>query len=199
LPMYIGNVKQCVAGLGESHPAAVILLEMLALLKETVDSDNQLDEKIRREKATFPERTLDFPTHRSLGKLDYGSTFLNFADVRDARGTVQVGAGMTARLDVSEEGAKDLSCLSGFGKNSLQRVDLTFTNVADGQIAHLKKLTGLRILILDGRNISDRCLVHLRELVNLETLEVTGFTSITRTGIDELKRFLPNCEIIIAL
>ena len=193
LPMYAGKVRTCASRLGASHPVVAVLEEMLGILRTKLDEGNKLGNKVQEQKSSFPRRTLRFPTDRSMGKLELGSLYLNRADTLIAAGTIEVEAGLVARLIISEAGAKDLSPLSKLDRNALQRIDLNGTWIEDDQLAHLQNLTGLRVLALNGTNITDAGLKHLKGLTKLESLELGR--NVTEVGVAELKRFLPNCKI----
>lgn len=64
-------------------------------------------------------------------------------------------------------------------------VDFTGTEVADGDLAHLKHLWRLRSLYLRGTQISDAGLKHIESLSELACLELRG-TSVTTVGLMEL-------------
>lgn len=73
---------------------------------------------------------------------------------------------------------------------------LTGPELADDDLAHLTKLTGLKFLQLDVTRLSDAGLGHLKGLKNLEKLILFGARDkVSEDGIAELKRALPNVEI----
>jgi hypothetical protein len=47
-----------------------------------------------------------------------------------------------------------------------------------------------------GWKLTDDGLVHLKGLTNLQTLDLIGCEKITDSGVAELQKALPNCEII---
>ena len=60
---------------------------------------------------------------------------------------------------------------------------------------HIKGLTTLERLDLNAcTQITDAGLVHLKELINLQHLGLYK-TQVNDTGIAELKKALPNCDI----
>ena len=68
--------------------------------------------------------------------------------------------------------------------------------IADAGLAHLKRLTNLQNLDLMGTQITDAGLVHLKGMTNLQDLNLYGCPNITDSGVAELQKALPNCEII---
>lgn len=67
-------------------------------------------------------------------------------------------------------------------------------SITDSGLVHLKELTSLQVLNLEGTPITDAGLVHLQGLAKLEKLHL-GKTKVTDAGIAELQKALPNCEI----
>ncbi len=80
------------------------------------------------------------------------------------------------------------------GLTQLKRLDLEGTQVTDAGLVHLKGLTQLEWLDLVGTQITDVGLVHLKGLTQLETLGLYD-TQVTDAGLAELKKVLPNCGI----
>ena len=74
-------------------------------------------------------------------------------------------------------------------------VDLRDTQITDAGLKHLKGMTKLIGLHLNGTSITDAGLVHLKELTNLKALYIAE-TQVTDMGIAELRKALPNCTII---
>ena len=67
--------------------------------------------------------------------------------------------------------------------------------LTDDGLVHLKALPNLQSLDLMEMQITDAGLVHLKELTNLQSLDLTGCEKITDSGVAELQKALPNCEI----
>ena len=59
---------------------------------------------------------------------------------------------------------------------------------------HLKGLTKLEYLDLNGTKVTDAGLVHLEGLTKLEELHLVG-TKVTDAGVKQLQQALPNCRI----
>ena len=68
-------------------------------------------------------------------------------------------------------------------------------SITDAGLVHLKGQSTLRSLNLRGTKITDAGLVHLKGLTNLQQLFLTD-TQVTDTGVGDLKKALPNCNII---
>jgi hypothetical protein len=98
-------------------------------------------------------------------------------------------------------------------------VDLEPTAVTDAEIMYLNELGNLNVLLLSGTPVTDAGVVHLRGLANLRELNLYGTavtdstlarlskllnlrklclnnTTATDKGIEELRRALPDCEIV---
>ncbi len=67
-------------------------------------------------------------------------------------------------------------------------------NDSNAALAHLKEVSSLRHLSLDGTGITDDGLASLHGLSELETLSLKD-TAVTDDGVDTLKYYLPNCTI----
>ena len=79
--------------------------------------------------------------------------------------------------------------------SEVDAVDLRDTQITDAGLIHLKGMTKLVNLHLDGTSITDAGLVHLKELTNLKALYIAE-TQVTDIGIAEQQKALPNCTII---
>ena len=53
-------------------------------------------------------------------------------------------------------------------------------------LGHLKRLTGLRSLLLGRTRVTDACLVHVKGLASLEVIDLES-TNITDAGLVHLK------------
>src|SRR5262249_16223979 len=65
-------------------------------------------------------------------------------------------------------------------------LDLHSANITDAGLAHVKKLTNLRVLNLRGRNCTDTGMAHLAGLKSLRVLDLSR-TEITDRGLNALK------------
>ena len=68
----------------------------------------------------------------------------------------------------------------------LQRLYLNGTQVSDASLVHLKDLTKLQRLYLNDTQVTDAGLVHLKGLTNLQGLRLVG-TEVTDAGLVHLK------------
>lgn len=175
-------------------------------------------------------RTVRFAEDRSSGALfacsmdwkiePYLRLYMDTGEeIGEARGTVTVppGVGLSLRGNWEVQQTPDLSPLAALDANDLQEIQLSDTDVTDADLAHLRGLSGLRllslgsqitdaglaylssltglyILDLDFTQITDAGLAHLQGLANLKSLELSE-TQITDAGLAELRRALPQCEI----
>jgi hypothetical protein len=73
-------------------------------------------------------------------------------------------------------------------------VDLRDTAVADDQLATLKELPQLKILVLDGTKVSDAGIESLKECSELQRVFLR-MTRVSPAGIDGLRKALPKAEI----
>jgi Leucine-rich repeat (LRR) protein len=79
------------------------------------------------------------------------------------------------------------------GLTYLSYLDLPPT-VGDAGVEHLKALTNLTNLRLDGTQVTDAGLEGLKNLKRLKTLRLDG-TKVTPEGVKRLKTSLPVCDI----
>ena len=68
------------------------------------------------------------------------------------------------------------------------------TKITDAGLVHLKGLTKLKKLRLDGTQVTDAGLEHLTGLASLSELNLAG-TRVTETGMIDLKQALPRLRI----
>ncbi|MCE9543933.1 MAG: hypothetical protein K8T25_00180 [Planctomycetia bacterium] len=90
---------------------------------------------------------------------------------------------------VTDSGLEHLKGLTG-----LRRLDLDGTQITDNGLEHLKGLKALQTLWLNETQVTDNGLEHLRGLTTLQWLRLDG-TKVTDAGVARLQKALPNCEI----
>jgi hypothetical protein len=73
------------------------------------------------------------------------------------------------------------------------KLDLTQTEVGDGELEHLKGLTQLQTLSL-GERVSDAGLAHLKGLPQLQSLDLRA-AKVSDAAISNLQKALPLCTI----
>jgi internalin A len=81
------------------------------------------------------------------------------------------------------------------GLTKLQELSLESLAITDAGLVHLKGLIGLQELKLAGTQITDAGLKHLTGLKNLREFPLVD-TEVTDVGVAELKKALPDCNII---
>ncbi|MBT1075300.1 hypothetical protein [Geobacter grbiciae] len=167
-------------------------------------------------------RTVRFPADRPLGALFVrernSGSFLDWKRLGEALGAVAVPAGKGLRLDVREGAVADLDLLGTLQADDLQACFLY--GIADEDLTHILRLTGIRELYLSGEGITSEGIVHLLELKNLERIYLydtlvtdAGLTSlrylprlrsltisnapVTDGGLDRLRLALPGCRVVI--
>jgi Leucine-rich repeat (LRR) protein len=92
--------------------------------------------------------------------------------------------------NITDAGLANLMTLS-----NLEEVDLLcLTHITDKGLEHLKGLTSLRRLILDGTNVTDAGLVNLHGLVRLQYVRLGKH--VTLAGARDLKIRLPNTHVV---
>jgi hypothetical protein len=146
---------------------------------------------------TQPPRSVRFPRGHSMGALwvrDRDSEGYAFWEPwGDAQGSVTILAGKELRLNVTPQASTDLSPLAALQPDDLQYLQLSGTRVTNVGLAHVRALTGLRVLWLYDTQISDAGLVHLQGLSGLRVLNLRS-TLVSRAGVDALQAALPQCE-----
>ena len=78
---------------------------------------------------------------------------------------------------------------------NLRRLFLTGTTVTDEGLWHLTRWPELQTLCLDETEITDNGLRCLSAITALQVVSLIG-TRTTQVGVEDLKRALPNCEIL---
>ncbi len=67
--------------------------------------------------------------------------------------------------------------------------------ITDAALAHLKGLTNLTYLFIISTPVTDAGLVHLGGLTDLQLLVLSDCKQVTKRGIADLKKALPNTDI----
>jgi hypothetical protein len=87
---------------------------------------------------------------------------------------------------------------SWLGRDAVENVTAVYfggTSVSDDDLACLRHLPRLRVLVLTSSTVSDAGLPHLYNLPNLETVDLR-FTAVTELGVEQLRRALPQAKIL---
>ena len=75
-------------------------------------------------------------------------------------------------------------------------IEFGWYSETEPDLEQLRDMPELETLDLGGTQITDAGLVHLKALPNLQSLDLFGCPNITESGVAELQKALPNCEII---
>jgi len=120
---------------------------------------------------------------------------LNDTQVTDT-GLEQVG-GLTQLnlLDLSQTRVTDAGLVHLRGLTQLDVLNLSNTQVTDTGLEHLGRLPRLDLLDLSKTPVTDAGLMHFRGLTGLRMLFLDN-TQVTDEGVAELKKALPNCQIL---
>ena len=150
-------------------------------------------------------RVLYFPADRSLGTIfirdartDWVLTDVlnDWQEFAEARGKIEIAAGKEARLDVSAEGAKDLSALASLSADDLRAILFLRSKADENCLKQVGRLTGLRYLRIQGDEVTDEGIAHcagLRELISL----TADLTKVTDKGLKVIGRLssLQNLQV----
>jgi Leucine-rich repeat (LRR) protein/thiol-disulfide isomerase/thioredoxin len=141
-------------------------------------------------KAQASKRTLRFPTDRAVGVVyqrpfdESRDDFWNQKDwsiIGDAQADIQVDATAEVRLAVSNAASAELSFFDKLQPDDLHTLELGRTRVRDDQLAHIGRLTGLRVLDLEQTRVSDAGIAHLAALKKLRRIDLEAF-GVNREG-----------------
>jgi len=91
---------------------------------------------------------------------------------------------------ITDAGLAQLGEMSG-----LTTLGLDHARISDAGLVHLERLTGLQKLSLSGTQVTDSGLVCLRGLTGLRRLLLLDATPVTREGVQQLQKALPNLKI----
>jgi hypothetical protein len=73
-------------------------------------------------------------------------------------------------------------------------VDLSRAAIGPGDLAELKHIANLKNVVLQSTPINDTAIPHLQGITTLEYIDLRR-TAISPTGIESLKKSLPNAQI----
>ena len=77
----------------------------------------------------------------------------------------------------------------------MRSLELSGTQITDDGIAHLKGLGELEFLDLSSTEITDDGLRQLGAFTNLKRIDLFLCNGLTKSGMSELKKSLPRCQI----
>lgn len=96
-------------------------------------------------------------------------------------------------LDDTPIGDQELIRLSSLTK--LETLSLSFTDITSRGLSKIKSLKNLKRLRLNSTKVSNGCIDFLMRLPKLEELWLRS-TRVTYSGLAELKKQLPDCQIV---
>ena len=127
-----------------------------------------------------------FPSGESLGMVwvrDRGTKgHSGWKQLGDARGRVAIPPEKEVMLQIKPETQPDLSPLASFEPGAIHTLDLWDTKITDGDLVHLRGLTGLQGLNLSRTKLTNTGLNYLAGLHGLTILNLYG-TQITDDGL----------------
>lgn len=104
-------------------------------------------------------------------------------------------AGQITHLDLARTNVTDGALASVARMSNLTHLDLRGTAVTDDGLDHLRRLQQLRTLNLFATRVTDAGLAGLSELARLQHVFL-GRTRVTADGIARLRRGLPGCRVV---
>jgi hypothetical protein len=126
-----------------------------------------------------------------LEVLWLGDTKVTDAGLEHLKGLTNLEVLSLGYTQVTDAGLEHLK-----GLVNLRELDLFQTQVTDAGLVYLKEMAELRQLHLGATRLTDAGLRHLAGLTNLKRLWLNWEIPVTHDGVEELRRALPNCEII---
>lgn len=97
-------------------------------------------------------------------------------------------------LDIRSTRITDASAVVIGECTGIIRLQLSDTNVGDTTVRAIRNCWRLRSLHLDNTKVTDDCIDDLCQLSTLTKLSLTN-TAITQSGIEALRKRLPNCNV----
>jgi len=165
-------------------------LELTSLLRQEKESGQT--KNLAVEKIILPARKIQFPTDRSMGALflrHWNNQMVTkegeWQELGPARGEFNIPQGVELMLDLVHTDSVDLSPLSTFRPNDLQRIGAANTRLDDEGMDCLKELTGLLELWLMVTEVTDNGLRPIQEMSSLRILNLSN-TCVTDTGLNYL-------------
>jgi hypothetical protein len=176
-------------------------IDLLAEMAKKIDSDiekargRMRGNVVAESGSSCPEhdnlqrgRSINFPSNRPVGALflrEAGSeSFLDWQSLGEAHGKVFIPTGKVLRLDVGNRSRDTSDCLTMLGSDDLQALFLY--DSCDAELSCLRRLTGLRVLYLSGKEITDAGLENLFGLKSLRRLYIYN-TSVSANGVENLR------------
>lgn len=177
--------------------ASLEVLELRAQTTLTPEGLKEIFNLTNLRELTLSDRMVNDEVLADLAKLNHlavlnvRSVFMTDAGINSIRRlknlrTLRIFVGSS----VSDEGLKQLAELN------LRSLELTLSDVNDEKLKELRKFSSLKLLrLVNAVNVTDNGIPHLSELTDLKDLDLAN-ASLTKYGIQQLKKSLPNCSII---
>jgi hypothetical protein len=141
-------------------------------------------------------RVTDAELAHLKGLTSLQQLFLDETQVTDAGLAHLEGLRGLQRLNVIHTKITDAGLVYLQGMTNLKWLDLSrSTELADAGLVNLQGMTNLQLLSLSGSRVTDAGLAHLQGLRGLQHLILLR-TKVTSAGLSELRRALPNCQIV---
>ncbi len=166
-------------------------LELASLLRHERENIQTSDLAVKG--IILPARKVQFPTDRPMGTL-FSRRWNNqivtkegeWHELGPARGEFNISQGVELMIDLVHTDPVDLSPLSTFRPNDLQRIGAANTRLDDEGMDCLKKLTGLIELWLMGTEITDNGLRSIQKMSGIRVLNL-GNTCVTDDGLQYIE------------
>ena len=131
-----------------------------------------------------------FREARSLDITYTAITDKGFRRLRNLRQLRELHAGGPFSRQITDDGLSHLRKL-----RQMRSLELRHTGIRNDGLAALQGMTQLHLLSLFGSDIDDAALPHLQQLSGLRKLVVRR-TKLSQAAIQQLKKSLPDCEIV---
>lgn len=120
------------------------------------------------------KRTLNFPEDHSLGQISVATWgTMDWHTLGEAQGVVSIEPEMVVGLSIDRAIAdEDIDSLVQLGAGAIQY--LALSDDADGCLARIGDMVGLRDLSLAGATVSDTSLEHIANCIHLRHLNLMG-------------------------
>ena len=180
---YMSELRQLSvnSNLGDENKAAIN-----AVLPNLVIEDKPPEAISYASLNTPPQaRILNFPA-QSIGTLftrnwtEDGQA--EWSEGGEARGDITVPKGVEARLRLGYD-VSDLSALDALQPDALQGIIINGPNVADDDMVHVGRLTGLLYLEVQESDLTDAGIRELAAISHLRTLELRNVANLTDEGL----------------
>jgi internalin A len=147
--------------------------------------------KLHLEKTGISDTGLkNLASHKDLVELNLYGTRVGDAGMKELAGLTKLAHVTLIGTKVTDDGMRELAALT-----DLSYLALGGTKVGDNGVKELVGLKKLSFLSIPGTKVTDAGLKELAALKSLKRLEVSRKSGITKKGISELQKALPECQI----